>query len=120
MPFESKAQQRFMFSQKPEMAKRWAKETPNFKNLPEHVAKKKAIMKKQMGVGGPLLGKFGNGVLDTVTGAPMRKIPGTSMNLTNPKTPLNKNDFKNSNSAGSIHNSSLGNMIKSITNRQKN
>ena len=35
MPFESRAQQRWMFSQKPEMAKRWAKETPDIKKLPE-------------------------------------------------------------------------------------
>lgn len=35
MPFESKSQQRWMFSQHPEMAKRWAKETPNIKKLPE-------------------------------------------------------------------------------------
>lgn len=42
MPFKSKAQQGFMFSQHPEIAKRWAKETPNIKNLP---AKAKAKMK---------------------------------------------------------------------------
>jgi hypothetical protein len=35
MPFKSKAQQKWMFSQKPEMAKRWAKETPDIKKLPE-------------------------------------------------------------------------------------
>ena len=37
MPFKSKAQQRFMFSQHPEMAKRWAEHTPNIKDLPEKV-----------------------------------------------------------------------------------
>ena len=35
MPFKSKAQQKWMFSQHPEMAKRWAKETPDIKKLPE-------------------------------------------------------------------------------------
>jgi hypothetical protein len=37
MPFKSKAQQRFMFATNPEMAKKWAKETKDFKKLPEHV-----------------------------------------------------------------------------------
>jgi hypothetical protein len=41
MPFKSKAQQRFMFSQHPEIAKKWAKETPNIKKLPK---KKKGKM----------------------------------------------------------------------------
>lgn len=41
MPFKSKAQQRWMFSQHPKMAKRWAKETPDIKSLPEHKSKKK-------------------------------------------------------------------------------
>lgn len=43
MPFESKAQQRWMFAKKPEMAKRWAAETPDIKDLPDklHVKKKK-------------------------------------------------------------------------------
>jgi len=38
MPFKSKAQQRWMFANKPRMAKRWAKETKSFKRLPEKVA----------------------------------------------------------------------------------
>lgn len=40
MPFKSKAQQKFMFSQHPKMAKRWAEHTPDIKALPEHVSKK--------------------------------------------------------------------------------
>lgn len=40
MPFKSKAQQRYMFAVHPEMAKEWAKETPDFKSLPEKVKKK--------------------------------------------------------------------------------
>lgn len=39
MPFKSKAQQRFMFSQHPEMAKEFADHTPDIKALPEHVKK---------------------------------------------------------------------------------
>ena len=35
MPFESKAQQKFMFAKHPKIAKRWAKETSNIKGLPE-------------------------------------------------------------------------------------
>ena len=38
MPFASKAQQRFMFSQHPKIAKRWAKHTPDMENLPQHVS----------------------------------------------------------------------------------
>lgn len=45
MPFSSKAQQRWMFKNKPEMAKKWADET-NFKGLPERKKKKK---RKQIG-----------------------------------------------------------------------
>lgn len=37
MPFKSKAQQRFMFSKHPEMAKEFADATPDFAALPEHV-----------------------------------------------------------------------------------
>jgi hypothetical protein len=35
MPFQSKAQQKFLFSQKPELAKEFAAATPNMKKLPE-------------------------------------------------------------------------------------
>jgi hypothetical protein len=40
MPLKSKSQQRFMFSQHPEMAKEWADKTPDIKKLPEHVQHK--------------------------------------------------------------------------------
>ena len=40
MPFKSKAQQKWMFANKPEMAKEWADKTKDFSKLPEHVAKK--------------------------------------------------------------------------------
>jgi hypothetical protein len=36
MPFKSKRQMRWMFSNKPEMAQKWAKKT-NFESLPETV-----------------------------------------------------------------------------------
>lgn len=48
MPFASKAQQRWMFSHHPEMAKRWAKETPSMKNLPEHVSHRKKALRHHM------------------------------------------------------------------------
>jgi hypothetical protein len=41
VPFKSKAQQRWMFENNPEMAKEWASKTPNIKSLPEKVKKKK-------------------------------------------------------------------------------
>ena len=44
MPFKSQAQRGWMYSNEPEMAKRWEKETPKGK-LPGHVAKKKAKKK---------------------------------------------------------------------------
>jgi len=40
MPFKSKAQRAWMHSQKPELAKRWEKETPSEAALPEHAPKK--------------------------------------------------------------------------------
>ena len=38
-PFQSEAQRRWMYSQEPKMAKKWAKETPKGKDLPEKVGK---------------------------------------------------------------------------------
>jgi len=40
MPFQSKAQQRYMFARHPKIAKEWAEKTPNIKSLPEHKKKK--------------------------------------------------------------------------------
>ena len=45
MPFQSQAQRAFMFSQHPEIAKRWAKEYPNQGKLPMHKKKKKPSKK---------------------------------------------------------------------------
>lgn len=39
MPFKSKAQRRWMYANKPEMAKRWQKHTPKNKKLPERVSR---------------------------------------------------------------------------------
>jgi hypothetical protein len=36
MPFESKAQARWMFAKHPKMAKEWAAHTPNMKTLPDY------------------------------------------------------------------------------------
>tara|TARA_R110002020_G_scaffold276042_2_gene491232 strand:- start:359 stop:1624 length:1266 start_codon:yes stop_codon:yes gene_type:complete len=41
MPFNSKAQQRWMYANEPEMAKKWSKHTPDHKSLPEKVKKKR-------------------------------------------------------------------------------
>ena len=52
MPFKSKAQMRYLFSQKPEVAKEFETaqkaEGKSFKNMPEHVEKFKRL-KKHMG-----------------------------------------------------------------------
>ena len=47
MPFKSKAQQAFLFSQHPEVAEEFAEHTPksSYKKMPEHVAKDKNGLK---------------------------------------------------------------------------
>lgn len=42
MPFKSKSQRAWMYSNKPEMAQEWQAETPKGKKLPNKVKKKKA------------------------------------------------------------------------------
>lgn len=45
MPFTSKAQAKFLFAVKPEIAKEFARKTMSIKKLPEHVRKRsKKIM----------------------------------------------------------------------------
>jgi hypothetical protein len=44
MPFKSKAQARYLFAKEPEVAKRFAKDTPSMKYIPE---KKRAEIKKK-------------------------------------------------------------------------
>ena len=41
MPFQSKAQAKWMFTNKPKMAKKWAKHTKSIKALPKKKKKKK-------------------------------------------------------------------------------
>jgi len=41
VPFKSEAQRKYLFSQKPKVAKEFAKETPKGKKLPKKVKKKK-------------------------------------------------------------------------------
>jgi hypothetical protein len=41
MPFKSKAQARFMFSQKPKLAKEFASKTKSIKSLPEKIKERK-------------------------------------------------------------------------------
>ena len=41
MPFRSELQRKFLYSQKPEIAKEFAKEMPKGKKLPKKVSKKK-------------------------------------------------------------------------------
>jgi len=40
-PMKSEAQRKWMHTNKPEMAKRWEKETPKGKKLPKKVGKKR-------------------------------------------------------------------------------
>lgn len=40
MPFKSKAQRKWMYANKPKMAKRWSKHTPKNKSLPKKKRKK--------------------------------------------------------------------------------
>lgn len=48
MPFQSKAQKGWMFSNKPKMAKKWASDTPNGLDVPEYKGDKKdAFMPKK-------------------------------------------------------------------------
>ena len=46
MPFQSKAQMRWMFQNKPEMAKQWAKETPDTESLPNRKHPKSKTRKR--------------------------------------------------------------------------
>ena len=50
MPFKSDAQRRYLFSQHPDVARKFAAETPKGKDLPEHVKKSKhnAEMNKRL------------------------------------------------------------------------
>lgn len=47
MPFKSQAQRKWMYANKPQMAKRWEKETPKSKKLPKRVSKKSSNRKSK-------------------------------------------------------------------------
>ena len=47
MPFKSKAQQKYLFSRKPEIAKEFASKTKDYKSLPKKVKKKKGYLKSR-------------------------------------------------------------------------
>ena len=47
MPFRSKSQQRWMYANKPSMAKKWSAHTPSHKSLPEKSKKKKKRKEKR-------------------------------------------------------------------------
>ena len=49
MPFKSTAQRGFMFAKHPDIAKRFAAETPKGAKLPEHVSRKSGGMGMGMG-----------------------------------------------------------------------
>lgn len=57
MPFKSKAQRGFMFAKHPDIAKKFAAETPKGAKLPEHVGGKSGGI--GMGRKGPLHHLFG-------------------------------------------------------------
>ena len=46
MPFKSRAQQRYLFSKAPGVAKEFAEKTPNIEKLPERVNPKGAVKNK--------------------------------------------------------------------------
>lgn len=48
MPFESKAQAKYMFAVKPDLAKEFAAKTKSIAALPEHVKNKKPTSPRQL------------------------------------------------------------------------
>lgn len=52
MPFKSEAQKRWMFANKPKMAKEWASNTPKNTKLPNKVSKPKPTKKSKLPSGG--------------------------------------------------------------------
>lgn len=49
MPFKSKAQQKWMYANKPAMAKEWAAHTPDIKALPAKIKSKKGVPRGDKG-----------------------------------------------------------------------
>ena len=48
MPFKSQAQRKWMYANKPEIAKQWESETPSSKKLPKRVSKKPKSRPKKL------------------------------------------------------------------------
>jgi hypothetical protein len=57
MPFRSEAQRRYLYSQEPEVAKKWRKKYGPQTNLPERVAKKKKGLLNAYKEGGKKMGR---------------------------------------------------------------
>ncbi len=50
MPFQSEAQRRYLWLKHPEIARRWAKESPGQQDLPQHKKKVvEAMVKRRVG-----------------------------------------------------------------------
>lgn len=47
MPFRSKAQERYLYAQHPELARRWQKLYGQPENLPEHVKPKRKVKRRK-------------------------------------------------------------------------
>ena len=78
MPFKSQAQRAFMYSQHPDIAKRWEKLTPKGRKLPEHVKTNKKVASKNWIAGA--IKKKGS----------LRKSLGVKSGKNIPKSKLNK------------------------------
>lgn len=75
MPFKSKAQQKWMFANHPQMANRWADHTPNIKGLPEKArAKKKCSQAAKTAASLPFSSTAAT-VNDTCTGLQCTGVP---------------------------------------------
>jgi hypothetical protein len=52
MPFQSRAQARWMFADKPQMAREWAHKTSSIKQLPERAGSQGTQSRRPKGAGG--------------------------------------------------------------------
>ncbi|RLI87994.1 MAG: hypothetical protein DRP01_00140 [Archaeoglobales archaeon] len=92
MPFESKAQQRWMFAKHPAMAKEWAAHTPGIKKLPEKKMKKKNSGTRKVGMLAAQEPNLGTpdptgGTQMSTTAAQMSNAQNLTPKLTVPKPP---------------------------------
>lgn len=82
MPFQSKAQQRWMFAAKPDMAREWAAET-DFSKLPERKGKKGAEKKAVDVVAGGLPSRLTSLSVGRVLGLPNLILSGRALHSAN-------------------------------------